>query len=567
MSRRAERLPRVRSTPTVPPTVLLERPRWWLPWPSASARTVAVAVVGLLAVTVVLATLVVGGTDLPGERPVVWRFVASASGWVALVLLGVATFGGIALRGELPAGITHRFGRSRLTRVHMLIAVFGVVFTVIHLAAVFAVAEFGIGWLQLFAPFTRASGALAQGCGVLANYLLLAVLVTSALQRRLPWRWWRRVHMLAVPLFALAIVHAVFAASWATPMFLPSAALASALLVAVPVLRRRARPPLPIPSPGRPVAAEAARVCSLSLLISQMTWEADGIMSLRLTSPKGGRLPSWTPGAHIEVALPSGLVRNYSLYGDPGDRFCYQIAVLRQDAGLGSREIHDQLRVGRRIQVSWPRNAFALRPAPAYLFVAGGIGITALLPMAREVAARGVPWWLVYVGRSRSRMALVDAVLAVDPLRARIVPEEELGREDLDGLIRMQMPGTAVYCCGPPSMLATISELVNVHPDLSLHVERFSPAPVDGSPFHVELRRTGQTVLVGPRQTVLDAVRPVVPNVAGGCEQGVCGRCKARVLDGVPDHRDNLLSPAERDSGQMLLCVSRAHTGRLTLDL
>jgi ferredoxin-NADP reductase/DMSO/TMAO reductase YedYZ heme-binding membrane subunit len=564
MSRRAERLPRVSGTPRLPPTVLLERRRSWLPWPSASARTAAVAVVGLLAVIVAVAALVVGGAERPGARPVVWRFVACTSGWVALVLLGVATFGGIALRGELPAGITHRFGRSRLTRVHMLIAVFGVVFTVIHLAAVFAVAEFGIGWLQLFVPFTRASGALAQGCGVLADYLLLAVLATSALQRWLSWRWWRRVHLLAMPLFALAIAHTVFAAFWATPMLLPSAVLASALLVAVPVLRWRARSPR---SPGRPVTVEAARVCTLSLLISQMTWEADGIMSLRLTSPKGGRLPSWAPGAHVEVALPSGLVRNYSLYGDPEDRFCYQIAVLRKDAGLGSQEIHDQLRVGARIQVSWPRNAFALRPAPAYLFVAGGIGITALLPMAREVAARGMPWWLVYAGRSRSRMALVDAVLAVDALRARIVPEEELGRADLDTLIRVQQPGTAVYCCGPPSMLATISELVNVHPDLSLHVERFSPAEVDGSPFHVELRGSGQTVLVGPRQTVLDAVRRVVPKVAGGCEQGVCGRCKARVLDGVPDHRDNLLSPAERDSGQMLLCVSRAHTGRLTLDL
>jgi len=186
---------------------------------------------------------------------------------------------------------------------------------------------------------------------------------------------------------------------------------------------------------------------------------------------------------------------------------------------------------------------------------------------AAEVAARGKPWWLVYAGRSRSRMAFIDEVLAVDALRARIVPEDELGRPDLDVLIRVQQPGTAVYCCGPSSMLADISELVNVHPDLSLHVERFSPAEVDGSPLRVELRGTGQTVQVGPRQTVLDAVRPVVPKMAGGCEQGVCGRCKARVLDGVPDHRDNLLSAAERDSGQMLLCVSRAHTSRLTLDL
>jgi ferredoxin-NADP reductase/DMSO/TMAO reductase YedYZ heme-binding membrane subunit len=521
---------------------------------------------GLLAIIVAVAAVLVG-SDEPGAQLSVWRFVACGSGDFALALLGLGTFGGIALRGELPAGVAQRFGRSTLNRVHMLIGVFGVVFTTVHLASVMAAAELGIGWLQLFVPFTRVGGPVAQGLGVIAGYLLLSVLITSAMQRRMPWRWWRRVHMLTVPLFLLAVVHTVLAESWATPLFVPSAMSASALLVTVPMLHWRARSARARPAAGPAPVTVAARECTLSLLISQMTWEADGIMSLRLISPKGGRLPAWTPGAHVEVVLPSGLVRNYSLYGEPDDRACYRIAVLRQDTGLGSQEVHDRLRVGRRLQVSWPRNAFPLRPASSYLFLAGGIGITALLPMARAVAAEGVPWRLVYAGRSRARMALIDAALEIDGDRARIVPEDELGRPDLRTLIKVQMPGTAVYCCGPSSMLATVTELVNARPDLTLHVERFSPATVDASPFHVELRRTGCTVRVDGKQTLLDAVRSVIPKVGGGCEQGICGRCKTRVVAGVPDHRDTLLTEAERDSGLILLCMSRAHSDSLTLDL
>jgi DMSO/TMAO reductase YedYZ heme-binding membrane subunit len=274
---------------------------------------------GLLAVVVAVAAVVVGH-GAPGPQPSALRSVACSSGSIALALLGLGTFGGIALRGELPAGLTLRFGRSKMTRLHMLVGVFGVVFTGVHLAAVFAVTELGIGWLQLFIPFTRAAGPLAQGLGVIAGYLLLAVMITSALQRRLPWRWWRRVHMLTVPLFAMAVVHTVLAESWATPLFLPSAMSASALLVTVPMLQWRARSARSRPATGPAPIAVAARECTLSLLISQMTWEADGIMSLRLISPKGGRLPTWTPGAHVEVVLPSGRVRNYSLYGDPEDR-------------------------------------------------------------------------------------------------------------------------------------------------------------------------------------------------------------------------------------------------------
>ncbi|WP_169747854.1 2Fe-2S iron-sulfur cluster-binding protein [Pseudonocardia acaciae] len=524
-----------------------------------------------LALFAVIATLAafVGGFDAPGLEPAAWRFVTCTSGSLALGLLGLATFGGIALRGGLSDEVARRFGgKARLNKAHMVIAVFGVVLTLVHVTSACAVAELGIGWLQLFVPFTRVGGPLAQGLGVFAEYLLLAVLITSALRRRLPWKWWQRVHMLAVPLFGLAVAHTVLAESWATPMFTPAAMSASALLLTVPVLHWRARRSLPRPVAAAPTPAQRASTRQLSLLISQMTWEAEGIMSLRLVAPNGVALPPWSPGAHIEVALPSGRVRNYSLYGDPRDRYCYRIAVLRQDAGQGgSQEMHELLRVGRKLPVGLPRNAFPLRPAPSYLFLAGGIGITAMLPMARAIAGRGIPWRLIYSGRSRQRMALIDAVLDVDRDRVRILPEDERGRPDLATLIKVQLPGTAVYCCGPPSMVERVTELVGDRPDLSLHVERFSPALVDGEPFHVDLRRSGCSVKVGGQQSVLDAVRHVVPKVAGGCEQGICGRCKATVISGVPDHRDSLLSAEEREGGQMLLCVSRARSERLTLDL
>jgi ferredoxin len=191
-----------------------------------------------------------------------------------------------------------------------------------------------------------------------------------------------------------------------------------------------------------------------------------------------------------------------------------------------------------------------------------------MLAMAAQLTATGGEWKLMYVGRSRGGMAFIDEVSALGPDRVEVVPSDERGRPDLDEIIGSLAAGTAVYCCGPDRLLAAVRERVANRPDLTLHTELFAGGgPSGGAAFHVELRRTGRVIEVPGDRTVLQAVRDVLPAVAAGCEQGICGACRTTVLAGEPDHRDELLSAAERAAGAMLICVSRARSERLVLDL
>jgi ferredoxin-NADP reductase len=280
-------------------------------------------------------------------------------------------------------------------------------------------------------------------------------------------------------------------------------------------------------------------------------------------------LPEWEPGAHIELVLPSGRRRQYSLCGDPEDRCSYRIAVLQVPAGRGgSVEVHTSTRAGQLITVDGPRNHFPLVPSSAYLFIAGGIGITAILAMVRQLVTTGGEWKLVYVGRSRAGMAFIDEISALGPNRVDVICNDERGRPDLGAILRFATAGTAVYCCGPGRLLKEVRERVADRPDLTLHMELFAGGGHSGgAAFDVELRRTGRTVKVPGDRTVLQAVREVLPTVTANCEQGVCGACRATVLAGEPDHRDELLTSAERAAGAILICVSRARSELLVLDL
>ncbi|WP_248963998.1 PDR/VanB family oxidoreductase [Sphaerisporangium perillae] len=314
------------------------------------------------------------------------------------------------------------------------------------------------------------------------------------------------------------------------------------------------------------------------LLVRSTTWEADDVMSLRLVDPDGGELPAWEPGAHIDLVLPSGLVRQYSLCGRPADRGCYTVAVLREAAGRGgSQELHETVLPGKTISVRGPRNRFPLVEAARYLFVAGGIGITPILAMVRDVSARGAEWRLVYGGRSRSSMAFVEELVELGEDRVEIVPQDELGIPDLDAALAQSGPGTAVYCCGPEGLLAAVERRCAEGP-MSLHTERFGSTgaaraaePVVVSQvttFEVELRRSGCVVTVPSDRTILDAVRDVVPEAMSSCEEGYCGTCETRVIEGVPEHHDTILSDKERQAGKtMMICVGRSRTPRLVLDI
>ncbi|MCC8482323.1 PDR/VanB family oxidoreductase [Streptomyces globisporus] len=347
----------------------------------------------------------------------------------------------------------------------------------------------------------------------------------------------------------------------------------AALLTRRALKRRIARSPLwPLPALPEPISGHSKRRATAvrKLLITGRTEIADGVVQLRLEGPG---LPPWSPGAHLDLVLPSGLVRQYSLCGDPADTGAYTVATrLVADGRGGSREVHEQLQEGLEVEVRGPRNRFPLTEAPGYVFVVGGIGITPVLPMLRALAASGAEWRLLYGGRSRASMPFLEEIekLGADGDRVTVVAQDEAGHPDVAGALADLSPGTAVYCCGPePLMAAATAALPGGG---TLHLERFSAtggaagSEAGSEAFEVELRRSGRTVPVAAGQSVLAAVRAELPHVSYSCEQGFCGTCQQRVLEGEIDHRDELLTEDERGDS-MLICVSRCRGGRLVLDL
>lgn len=304
--------------------------------------------------------------------------------------------------------------------------------------------------------------------------------------------------------------------------------------------------------------------------IRQARLEAEGVVSLDF-EPLAGALPGWSAGAHIDVVLPSGTIRQYSLCGAVGaDNF--RIAVLRQENGRGgSREVHDNLRVGQVVEISAPRNTFALEPAERYFFVAGGIGITPILPMIDAAVAAGADWHLVYGGRNAWSMAFAEALRARDPERVELRTDDRDGPLDVAALCAGSAEAK-VYACGPQGLLDALeAAFAEAGRASDLHLERFAAVakalPDDGS-VRVHLARSGGHVDVPPDQTILAALQAQGIAVPCSCEQGFCGTCETRVLAGAPDHRDDLLSDEERARGDVMLpCVSRAKGRELTLDL
>jgi len=311
----------------------------------------------------------------------------------------------------------------------------------------------------------------------------------------------------------------------------------------------------------RPEPAPVDR--SRPVRVAETVEMADDVVSLRLEPLDGRALPRWHPGCHVDVVLPSGVQRQYSLCGDPHERDHYRIAVRR--IGSGSGAIH-ALRVGDTAVLRGPRNAFPFLTVDSYLFVAGGIGITAIRPMVEDAARRGADWRLVYTGRTRTSMPFADELLALDPHRVQLRPDDEFGMPDAARLVGQAPPGAALYACGPPPMLDGLRRAVDGSPVASLHTERFSPPPVvGGDPFELVLAGSGRVVRVGAEESALEAVRRVLPDVAYSCRQGFCGTCPVRMLGGDVEHRDRCLAPAERPT-RFALCVSRGR-GRVTLDL
>ncbi|MGX1884952.1 PDR/VanB family oxidoreductase [Streptomyces sp. NPDC055287] len=307
---------------------------------------------------------------------------------------------------------------------------------------------------------------------------------------------------------------------------------------------------------------------SLRLVVHRMTWEAEGVLSVELVHPDGKPLPAWAPGSHLDVQV-GGHTRQYSLCGDPRSVGVYRIGVLNEPASRGgSRHVHTALRPGQQVTVCEPRNHFALEDAEGYVFVAGGIGITPLLAMAREASRRGAPWRLLYGGRTRGSMAFTGELAALDGDLA-LVPQDEQGHIDLDAALGELPEGTLVYACGPEPLLTAVEQRC---PAGQLRLERFAAPVVERAvgdeAFEVECRASGVTFGVGAGTSILEAAEAAGLDVRSSCRDGICGSCETRVLEGAPAHRDFLLSEAEHTANAtMMICVSRCASGRLVLDL
>lgn len=310
-----------------------------------------------------------------------------------------------------------------------------------------------------------------------------------------------------------------------------------------------------------------------TLMVVERHDEADGVISLTLRPTHGAALPPWQPGAHVDLVLGNGLERQYSLCGDPSDAGSWRIAVLREPEGRGGSEfIHSSLNPGTQVEVRGPRNHFELHPAERYMFIAGGIGITPILPMLDAATAAGAQWSLLYGGRTRASMAFADALVARFGDRVIIRPQDRHGLLDLATHLGAPRPDTAVYCCGPGGLLDAVEEYCAANGWPAPHVERFQPKtdlnPGVDRPFEVVLSSSGRTLRVPADASILDVVRGAGTPALYSCTEGTCGTCETDVLEGVPDHRDSVLSSAERAAGDtMMICVSRAKSERLVLDL
>lgn len=312
-------------------------------------------------------------------------------------------------------------------------------------------------------------------------------------------------------------------------------------------------------------------VAAQPAVVQQLRLEADGVVSVSMTRPDGTEWPAWDPGAHVDLVLPTGIARQYSLCGSPADRSAYRIAVRREVRSRGGSEyIHAFLRPGQKVAIRGPRNNFPLRDHHRYLFVAGGIGITPILAMVRGVAAQGKPWRLVYAASRAASMAFTGE-LAVFGTDVEYYASDQAGRIPLDDLLAEPQPGTGVYACGPESLLAAVAERMTHWPPGALHIERFTSRPkpdrIDAE-FEVRCARSGKTLTVPPHRSIVDVLADAGVPVSTSCREGLCGTCETPVLDGIPDHRDDILDEQERAANdRMFICVSRAAGPRLVLDI
>ncbi|MFM0662945.1 PDR/VanB family oxidoreductase [Paraburkholderia sediminicola] len=318
----------------------------------------------------------------------------------------------------------------------------------------------------------------------------------------------------------------------------------------------------------------------IQVVIEERSDEAQDVVRLALRRPDGESLPAFTAGAHIDLFLPNGLTRQYSLIGDVGETYCYEVAVSKVANGRGGSScVHSTLNVGNTLDISEPRNNFPLQPGHnRFLFIAGGIGITPILSMIRYCERQGWAWQLLYLARSRAHAAFYQQLAAFGADRVRVHFDDEAGHFfDFSNGSLVVEPNVPIYCCGPAPVMKAVGEFSSSHPDNPAYFEWFSPpagtetevgTDQAAAAFDIKLQRSGKVLHVPEGKTILEVLEADGYELPCSCREGMCRTCETGVIEGTPEHRDYVLSKAEREAGRtMMICVSRARSPTLVLDI
>jgi ferredoxin-NADP reductase len=317
----------------------------------------------------------------------------------------------------------------------------------------------------------------------------------------------------------------------------------------------------------------------LKAFVHTLRFEADDIISIELRPARGAApFPAFEAGSHIDIHLPNGMVRSYSLLNDPAEQHRYVIGVLKDNSSRGgSRCVHEQLRVGMPADISEPRNNFRLHEGAVHsVLVAGGIGVTPILCMARRLKALGRSYEVLYFARSRQSAAYIEDMEALGAKVMWHFDAENGGPPDIKAQLgNLSAPsGSHYYACGPAVMLDAFEKsCAELGVADNAHIERFTAVEVAAAAdakqsYTVELKRSAKTIIITPELSLYAALQAAKVFVPSSCEEGVCGSCETPVLEGIPDHRDSILSPTERAANKvMMVCVSGCKSERLVLDL
>jgi tetrachlorobenzoquinone reductase len=312
---------------------------------------------------------------------------------------------------------------------------------------------------------------------------------------------------------------------------------------------------------------------TLRLRVRSATWEAPNIISYELRPLEAGELPPFTAGSHIDLTLPNGLIRSYSLVNPQSERHRYVIAVQKDRASRGgSKWVHENFRPGDILAINGPRNNFALNEAAEKsIFIAGGIGITPIMSMTERMSTLKRDWELIYCARTRVDAAFEENLQKFGS-RVRFNFDAEPGGKMLDiaAVVRAAPQNAHLYCCGPLPMLSAFEAATAELPRERVHVEYFTakePPAVAGG-FKVVLAKTGREFTIAPGKTILDTLLDAGLDIPYSCMEGVCGTCETKVLEGTPDHRDLILTEEEHAAGKiMMICCSGSKSEKLVLDL